>query len=1149
MLLVSSLAFARRLPAFAHRGARPSAPYFQMATMVDNHWTRAELGNGVPPFSVYDRPIKKPDNDEREYRIIQLDNGLQVTLVHDDHTDKAAASLDVAVGHLSDPTDMPGLAHFCEHLLFMGTETFPGENDYTEYLSKNNGTSNAYTSTSNTNYYFNVAPHALRGALERFSGFFHCPLFAPSCTSREINAVDSEHQKNHQSDIWRIFQLNKHLTKEGHVWNKFGSGSRYSLLRAARLLKRKGLLNSRPTSSVPSVAPTPLSSRIPSPTPSASSSNISAEGEADPDGGPVGRETRRRLVDWWEQEYCANRMRLCIIGKEPLNELAELTSRLFSPIPNRGREPLPMIEDHPFGPNEKGTLVSVHTVMDLHVLEISFPLDYQPPHWKYKPISLISHLVGHEGPGSLISYLKKMRWATTLSSGPQSLARGFAMFKITINMTKSGFQNYRSIIQAAFKYLSLLRSTETETYLQRELSMLSMIQFRFSEKKRPDSYATWITEQMGWPVPRDSVISAPRLMEDWGNDPLPLQKVREYLESFRIEQGRAVLMAKAEEHAELYPDATWLKEPWYGTEYRVERFDNEFVKLANGPNDIPQLFLPGPNEFMPENLDVVKKDIHEPAKRPHLIRESPLSQLWHKKDDQFWVPKAHVTIDLRSPLANESARASAITRLYCDVVNDSLTEFSYNASIAGLTYRFLQHTTGLLITTHGYNDKMPVLVENILGRIKNLDVDPERLEVMKEQAKRTWENFFMSQSYQLSDYYGKYFLAENQWTVEEKLKELNTITAGEIQEHIQKLHSQAQLRILVTGNMFKNEAIKVAELAESGLTPPDLPTSGLGERGLMIPKGSNYIWSSKLFNPNQVNSALTYYIHFGPVVDQHLRVTSALLVKILTEPAFNILRTQEQLGYVVLCSTWILPGSSEKGFHIVVQSGKQPGYLEQRVEAFLHKMKDAIEQMDDTAFQEYKTGLEKRWLEADKNLTEEATRFMVHISNGQLDFLRGENDARLLKDITKEDVLSLYLSHVHPSSATRAKLSVHMHSQNPPKRISTEAAQAFSVLVHEAGHEISEADWKEVMGNDGAASPEEFIRHWSGLLGGMDKSKYLFTALPGLVQKYPVEGEGQDIVHPNAHYIQDVKTFKSSLPVSLDPGPLVQWGDLPISRL
>lgn len=65
-----------------------------------------------------------------------------------------------------------------------------------------------------------------------------------------------------------------------------------------------------------STAPSPLSShfpsRIPSPVPSVASS---APSETDADGGAVGRETRRRLVEWWNKEYCAGRMSLCVIGK------------------------------------------------------------------------------------------------------------------------------------------------------------------------------------------------------------------------------------------------------------------------------------------------------------------------------------------------------------------------------------------------------------------------------------------------------------------------------------------------------------------------------------------------------------------------------------------------------------------------------------------------------------------------------------------------------------------------------------------------------------------------------------------------------------------------------------------------------------------
>ena len=73
----------------------------------------------------------------------------------------------------------------------MGSVKYPKENDYNEYLSKHNGDSNAYTGTDNTNYYFDVRPEFLEGALDRFAQFFISPLFNPSCTDREILAVDS----------------------------------------------------------------------------------------------------------------------------------------------------------------------------------------------------------------------------------------------------------------------------------------------------------------------------------------------------------------------------------------------------------------------------------------------------------------------------------------------------------------------------------------------------------------------------------------------------------------------------------------------------------------------------------------------------------------------------------------------------------------------------------------------------------------------------------------------------------------------------------------------------------------------------------------------------------------------------------------------
>lgn len=117
-------------------------------------------------------------------------------------------------------------------------------------------------------------------------------------------------------------------------------------------------------------------------------------------------------------------------------------------------------------------------------------------------------------------------------------------------------------------------------------------------------------------------------------------------------------------------------------------------------------------------------------------------------------------------------------------------------------------------------------------------------------------------------------------------------------------------------------------------------------------------------------------------------MTGALLTQILSEPAFNVLRTREQLGYIVSCSSWSLAGSTDRGLRIVIQSEKSPNFLEERVEAFLDEMKDKLEEMSDEEFGNHRSALEKKWLEAYKNMGEEVSRYTVYVNNGQWDFLR-----------------------------------------------------------------------------------------------------------------------------------------------------------------
>ena len=59
-----------------------------------------------------------------------------------------------------------------------------------------------------------------------------------------------------------------------------------------------------------------------------------------------------------------------------------------------------------------------------------------------QPASYVSHLIGHEGKGSLLSSLKKLGFATGLSCYPNGNYDGFWFFEISCSLTESGIGEF-----------------------------------------------------------------------------------------------------------------------------------------------------------------------------------------------------------------------------------------------------------------------------------------------------------------------------------------------------------------------------------------------------------------------------------------------------------------------------------------------------------------------------------------------------------------------------------------------------------------------------------------------------------------------------------------------------------------------------------
>ncbi len=373
--------------------------------------------------------IKSP-SDSRIYRSLQLDNGLKVILVSDPATDMAAASLSVNVGSSANPQQWAGLAHFLEHMLFLGTEKYPNPGEYKDFMQRNGGGDNAYTAFDETNYFFRIKAGKLRPAMDRFAQFFISPLFNSEYVDRERQVVNSEYLGRKKSDGRRIFSAARMAMNPAHPSSRFSVGNLTTL------------------------------------------------------GDRAGAEVRTELIDFYRQHYSANLMALTVLGREPIAELEGWVRDIFSAVPNHNAK-VPQIQAPMYLPGSLPARLEVRPVKKQQSMNLSFPLPPVREYWRAKPVQYITQLLGHEGQGSLLATLKARGWAQGLSAGLGFEHPSGAALNIHIQLTPAGLKHQQEILSLVFADIRLLRKHGIARWIFNETQRLAEIDFRFQETAAP----------------------------------------------------------------------------------------------------------------------------------------------------------------------------------------------------------------------------------------------------------------------------------------------------------------------------------------------------------------------------------------------------------------------------------------------------------------------------------------------------------------------------------------------------------------------------------------------------------------------------------------------------------------------------------------
>jgi secreted Zn-dependent insulinase-like peptidase len=304
---------------------------------------------------------------------------------------------------------------------------------------------------------------------------------------------------------WRTYQLDKATSKPTHPYSKFGTGNSVTL-------------RDEPAA--------------------------------------AGVDVRAQLLAFHKTHYSAGRMTLAVLGVEGLDTLEAWARELFGPVVNNGSTK-PVFEGHPYPSPDVQYLVPVK---DKRSLSVAWALPGQKGDWRAKSAVYISHVMGHEGPGSLLSALRERGWASGLFAGETDGENGFATFGCTVELSPSGLANWECVLDLVHAYVGMLRAVGPVQWVHEEKAALAASSFRFASKRGVFSTVTALARQLP-DFPPAQVLTGPSLVWDW--DPVGVSALVDLL---RPSNCRIRLTAKDA----VVADQCKKTEKWYGVVYGAE---------------------------------------------------------------------------------------------------------------------------------------------------------------------------------------------------------------------------------------------------------------------------------------------------------------------------------------------------------------------------------------------------------------------------------------------------------------------------------------------------------------------------------------------------------------------------------------------------
>ncbi|OGN59673.1 MAG: hypothetical protein A3F40_01080 [Chlamydiae bacterium RIFCSPHIGHO2_12_FULL_27_8] len=893
------------------------------------------FSNEVPTYQIIkdtsSLKILNPAMKDRGILKLRLDNGLRVLIISDKKADLSSAALAVQTGYLEDPEKYPGTAHFLEHMLFKGSKKYPDEAGYFRYIFDNGGSPNAYTTSDKTVYMFSINSDAFEGALDRLSHFFIDPTFDPSHVKRELFAIDQEDSKNIEHDGRRKWMVTKVIGNPNHPNVKFPTG------------------NSKTLGDMP----------------------IS------------------ELVKWYNEHYSSNLMTLVIYSPLDLDVLKEMAVSKFSPIENKGKDPLTINENY-FSNDNLSKIVYIKPISNMNIISLEWEVKLTQSEIDNKTLEILAYTLKRGQKNSILQSLKNDYLAENLDIGMERISDNSYLFAIEISLTESGIKNRDEVIKRVHSAINNLIISGIPKYIYEEMENMKNLNYEYQSHEDAFEYAAneaanLIHEDLS-SYPRNLIFAKEYIAED----------IIKTLKNFSYKSCQYFLMTDQKNVAAIADK----KEKWTDAEYTILDMDAKLKTELSKDSIDTNIKLPPPNPFIPTDLKILNDNSVQ--KEPIKIVNNEFASIYFKKDIDFKMPQVSIILSIKDPILNNDKKNQVLKDLYIKALNEKLLSTITAANEAGLFPEIKNDMYSIIIKINGYSQKASILLEEILKEINNFKISKENFDIIYQSLEYNFLNekkvlpIFQAKNYLFS------VLISNSLTSDEKTEILKNIKFEDFINFKNSLFQNIYIEGFINGNL----SLKQSESLYFDIK--DI----IGKQAFPIKDQ----YKTEIFEMN--NSSGPYYnlqktdlLGNGVVLvlDQgnftyDKRSAQTILSQALKESFFTELRSKQKTAYMAYAQDFAVKKRLFQMF--AVQSNSHLVFdLITRFEIFIEEyLQDLEKNISKDRFENIKNNLITTISLPDKNLIDQ-TEKLNFLAFEEKDFSHIEKRVESLKNLSYEDFL------------------------------------------------------------------------------------------------------------------------------------------------